>query len=77
MDTFARALITADAIIQKSPYVKMRLERYASFDDGDEKAFENGILSLENLVELAFKNGEPEQINGQQERYENIINQFI
>jgi xylose isomerase len=77
MDTFARALITADAILQKSPYVKMRSERYASFDNGNGKAFENGELSLENLAKLAIKNGEPEQISGKQERFENIINQFI
>jgi xylose isomerase len=37
MDTFARALITADEILQKSDYKKFRKQRYASFDTGKEK----------------------------------------
>jgi xylose isomerase len=77
MDIFARALVTADAILQKSPYSKMRQERYASFDSGNGKAFENGELSLEMLANLAFENGEPKQISGKQEFFENMINQFI
>jgi xylose isomerase len=77
IDTFARALITADAILQKSPYVKMRSERYASFDSGNGRAFENGGLSLEDLAKLAIENGEPEQISGKQELFENMVNQFI
>lgn len=77
MDAFARALITADAILQKSPYLKMRTARYASFDSGNGKAFENGELSLVDLAKLALENGEPAQLSGQQERYENIINQYI
>jgi xylose isomerase len=34
MDVFARALVTADNILQKSDYKKMRKDRYASFDSG-------------------------------------------
>lgn len=77
MDIFARALVTADAILQKSPYTKMRKNRYSSFDNGNGKAFENGELSLTDLAKLAMENGEPEQISGKQERFENIINQYI
>ena len=77
IDAFARALVTADAILQKSPYTLMRENRYASFDSGNGKAFENGELSLEDLAKLAIDNGEPEQISGKQERFENIINQYI
>ena len=77
MDAFARALVTADAILQKSPYQKMRQERYASFDSKTGKAFENGDLSLEDLANIALENGEPKQISGKQERFENIINRFI
>ena len=77
MDVFARALITADAILQKSPYAKMRANRYASFSTAQGKAFENGELSLEDLASIALENAEPQQISGRQERYENIINQYI
>src|SRR5437763_1612879 len=49
MDAFARALITADKILQNSGYKKFRQERYASFDSGKGKDFEAGKLSLEDL----------------------------
>ena len=77
MDTFARALITADAILNKSDYKKIRQERYASFDGGTGKEFEEGKLSLEDLRKYAIQNGEPETRSGRQEYLENIINRFI
>jgi xylose isomerase len=77
MDAFARALITADAILQKSEYKKIRAERYASFDSGKGKAFEEGKLSLEDLRTYAVENGEPAVKSGKQEYLENIINRFI
>jgi xylose isomerase len=77
MDTFARALITADAILQKSEYKKFRQERYQSFDSGKGKEFEQGNLSLEDLRQFAIENGEPEPRSGRQEWLENIINQYI
>ncbi len=77
MDAFARALLVANDVLTKSDYLKLRKERYASFDSGDGKAFEEGKLSLEDLRNLALKNGEPEQISGKQELYETILNQYI
>ena len=77
MDAFAKALITAEAIIQKSDYVKLRNERYASFDSGKGKEFEDGLLKLEDFEGLANGYGEPGLISGKQELFENIINQFI
>ena len=77
MDAFARALITADNILNKSGYKKLRQERYASFDSGKGKEFEEGKLSLEDLRNYAVEKGEPEMISGRQEYYENIVNRFI
>lgn len=77
VDIFARALITADQILQKSKYKEIRKNRYASFDTGKGKEFENGKLSLEDLRNLAATNGEPETLSGQQELLENIINRYI
>ncbi len=77
MDTFARALLTAQAILDNGEYTKLRTERYASFDSGKGKQFNQGKVGLEELVKLAHKNGEPEQISGKQEYYENLINKFI
>ncbi len=77
MDAFARALVIADNVLQQSPYKKFRQQRYASFDSGKGKEFENGKLSLEDLRDFAMANGEPKQISGKQEWLENIINQYI
>jgi len=77
MDSFARALITADAILQNSEYKKFRQERYGSFDSGKGKEFEQGKLSLEDLRQFALQNGEPAARSGRQEWLENIINQYI
>ena len=77
IDTFARALITADTILQKSAYKKIRANRYASFDSGKGKEFEQGKLSLEDLRAYAIEKGEPVAISGQQELIENIINRYI
>ena len=77
MDTFARALITADTILQKSAYKKIRADRYASFDSGKGNEFEQGKLSLEDLRAYAIENGEPAVISGKQEYLENLVNRFI
>lgn len=77
MDAFARALLTAQAILDDGEYTKLRTQRYSSFDSGKGKQFAQGKLGLEELVSLAHKNGEPEQISGKQEYYENLLNKFI
>ncbi len=77
MDVFARAFEIAYNVLEQSPYRAMRTERYRSFDTGDGKAFEQGKLTLEDLRNLAIKNGEPKQISGKQELYEAILNQYI
>ena len=77
MDAFARALITADAVLEKSPFKKMRAERYASFDSGAGKDFESGKLSLEDLSKHAETNQQIPARSGKQELFENIINQYI
>jgi len=77
MDVFARGLLIANDVLEKSDYKKIRQNRYASFDSGDGQAFEQGNLKFEDLREIALKNGEPAQISGKQELLENIINQYI
>jgi len=77
IDTFARALLTADNILNKSDFKKLRKERYATFDSGKGKDFEEGKLSLEDLRTYAIENGEPAMKSGKQEYLENIINRFI
>jgi xylose isomerase len=55
----------------------MRKDRYASFDSGDGKAFEDGKLTLEDLRNIAIKTGEPKVISGKQELYEQLISMYI
>lgn len=73
MDAMARALENAAAIIEESPLPKMLKERYASFDSGKGKEFEEGKLTLEDVVDYAKKVGEPKQTSGKQELYETIV----
>src|SRR3954465_9436053 len=77
MDVFARALITADEILNTSEYRKIRKERYASFDSGKGAEFEQGQLGLEDLRAYAIENGEPQTRSGRQEYLENLINRYI
>ena len=76
-DTFARALITADKIMQSSSYNALREKRYSSFDAGKGKDFEVGKLELSDLYKIAQENGELTLQSGKQELFENIINQYI
>ncbi|WP_211092666.1 xylose isomerase [Chitinophaga varians] len=77
IDAFARAAIIAEKVLTKTAYKKFRTDRYASFDTGNGKAFEEGKLTLEDLRNIATSNGEPAQISGKQEWLENIINGCI
>ncbi len=77
MDTFARALISADKILTQSDYLKNRESRYASFDQGNGKAFEDSALTLEDLHAFAIQGGEPIPASGKQEYLENIVNRYI
>ena len=76
MDAFARALLAADAVLERSNYRQLRAARYQSFDSGSGQAFEQGKLSLADLAAWAAQNGEPEQRSGRQERFENLISRF-
>jgi xylose isomerase len=73
MDAFARGLIAADNILQNTDYRKLRKQRYESFDSGNGAKFEKGQLSLEEISKIARANGEPKQISGKQELFEQII----
>ena len=73
MDAMARALENAAEILENSELPRMVKERYASFDSGKGKDFEDGKLSLEDLVAYAKEHGEPAQISGKQELYESIV----
>jgi len=76
MDAMARALESAANILEDSPYRQMKAERYASFDSGMGKDFEDGKLTLEQVYEYGRQNGEPKQTSGKQELYETIVTMY-
>ena len=76
MDAMARALESAAALLEESPICKMVAERYASFDEGLGKKFENGELTLEDVYAYGKEVNEPKQTSGKQELYEAILNMY-
>ena len=76
MDAMARALENAAALLEESPIQKMVADRYASFDEGLGKKFENGELTLEDVYAYGKEVNEPKQTSGKQELYEAILNMY-
>ncbi|MBO7099379.1 MAG: xylose isomerase [Bacteroidaceae bacterium] len=76
MDAMAHALLSAAEIIEKSPLPTMLKERYASFDAGEGKKFEERKMTLEEAYAYGKKIGEPKQTSGKQELYEAIVNMY-
>ena len=77
MDTLARGLLIASDILKNSEYLKLRSNRYSSFDKDEGLSFRNGELEFEQLAKLAQKNPEPDSVSGKQEFFEMLINQYI
>jgi len=77
MDTFSRALLIADKLLNEKRIMDFRDNRYMSFRDGWGSAFEKGELGLEEIATMAEKGGEPELQSGKQELIESIINSAI
>ena len=73
MDAMARALLNAAALCETSPIPAMVKARYASFDSGAGKDFEEGRMTLEDLVAYARTHGEPKRTSGKQELYETLV----
>ena len=76
MDAMAHALLNAAAVLEESPLPGMVKERYASFDAGLDKQFEEGKATLEDLYAYAKKAGEPVAASGKQELCETILNLY-
>lgn len=77
MDAFARGMLIAQDILEKSDYLARRKARYESFDSGKGKSFEKGDLTLEDLRNHAIATGEPAKTSGKQELFENMLNRYI
>jgi len=77
MDTFARGLEIAHAIIEDGRIENFKKERYSSFDGGIGARIESGEATLEDLEKHTLENGEPVTKSGRQEMLQSIVNEFI
>ena len=77
MDTMAHALMAADRLLNISPYRSLKKERYASFDSGSGADYAAGKLKLEDLRDFALGLGEPQQISGKQEKFEQLLQMYF
>ena len=78
LDTLARGLKAAAAIIEDGTYDKAIDARYAGWEDKEAQAMLKGKRSLEDIAKRVEKEGiNPEPRSGQQEYLENLINRFV
>jgi xylose isomerase len=77
MDTLARALLVAAAILEAGELEAERAARYAGWDGELGRAIVAGTTDLSDLHERAFDRGEPTRSSGGQERLENLVARFV
>ena len=77
MDTFARGLKSAHAILEDGRWQDFVKKRYSTWDSDIGARIENGDVGFEELETYTLTNGEPTLTSGRQEMLENLINEFI
>jgi xylose isomerase len=77
MDSFALALKVAHRMIADGVLQDHRKARYAGYDSGIGKKIENRQASFAELEKYVLENGEPEIRSAQQEKLENVVNQYL
>ena len=77
MDTMARALLVAAAILEGGELDANRVDRYATWDGELGRSILEGTTDLPALHERAFDHGEPARVSGGQERLENLVARYI
>jgi len=78
MDTCARALKAAAAIIEDGTYDRFLEDRYAGWKQPEAQAMLKGERTLEDIAARVEAEGiEPEPRSGRQEYLENLINRFV
>jgi xylose isomerase len=77
MDTMARALLVANAIIEAGVLDANRDTRYAGWDDELGRGILDGTTDLAALHDRAYDRGEPARVSGGQERLENLVARYV
>src|SRR5690349_15597317 len=78
MDTLARALLVAARLIEDGTLASMKDARYAGWDGELGTSILSGDITLADLAARVEAGGiQPERRSGQQELYENVVNEAI
>jgi xylose isomerase len=78
MDTFARGLLVADALIHDGVFSKVLADRYRGFRETEMgRKILSRKTSLPELEAWAESQGEPERASGRQEALENLLNDYL
>ena len=75
MDTCARALIAAEAMLKDEALTGPMAKRYAGWDDAEGQAMLAGSRDFETVAERALSL-HPEPVSGRQEMLEGIVNRY-
>jgi len=76
MDSFALGLEIADRVLEDGKLTAFVRNRYASFDAGKGKAFEDGKMDLSSLAEYG-RSVDPGLASGKQEYLNNLLNDYL
>ena len=76
MDSFALGLEIADRVLEDGKLAAFVRNRYASFDAGKGKAFEDGKMDLSSLAEYG-RSVDPGLASGKQEYLNNLLNDYL
>jgi len=81
MDTFARGLLNAAAILEKGDLEKLKSHRYSSWDSDLGRQVEEGKCDFETLEKFINSKKESEQepprTSGKQEKFETMFNRYV
>lgn len=78
MDTLARGLLAAEAMIADGQLAKAVEDRYAGWQRGVGTGISDRIESLESLADKVAQGGiDPQPRSGRQEALENLVNRFL
>jgi xylose isomerase len=78
LDTLARGLKAAAALIEEGDFDRFRQERYAGWSGAEAQAMLSGQRSLEEIAaRVEAENIDPQPRSGRQEYLENVVNRHI
>jgi len=78
VDTLARGLLNAAALVEDGTLARNLQQRYAGWDSTLGREILGGKRSLADLAQLALSKGlDPQPRSGGQERLENLVNRFV